>query len=429
MKIQKNVVLLLIVALLTVGNVFANNNAETTQEDGKVTLELLNYLDQSESNSVEEWELILAAFEAAHPEITLEVENLFNDPYHQKLAAKAASGDMPDVFFLWPTERSGNIIRSGLIEPLEQYLDASLYAPGATAPQVDGRVWTLPYSLTACHVMYTNTKLLKENGLEAPKSYSDLVAMTPALQEKGLETVFMANKSAWVMNSCLFGTLIGKTGGLNFISQAVAGEKSFNDAEFVAALQMVANVYADGVVSPTTVQMDYGSGPNEYASEHAPFFIDGDWQTGAIETLLTPEQVEATEFLAFPSLPNEVSGPTTAMVAGTGMALPTGLEGAKKEAALTWIKFYAGPEAAKIRAELSGTPPAYLADMSAWDISPLSKKRFGFYGTVAGAEVVDAVIPTEVNEVLNSGMQELALGVKTAEEVAAEVEAAMAALR
>lgn len=413
-------------AALTMGAAFASGTEDSgAAANGKVVLDVLNYVDSSEDTSVQMWEEIRAAFEAKYPNIELKIENLFNEPYHQKLAARTAAGNMPDVFYMWPTERSGKIIRSGLVEELSPYVDKSLYAPAATAPQVDGKMWVLPMTLTACHVMYTNTKVLKDNGLEVPKTYADMVAMVPVLKEKGLQTVFMANKSDWVMNSTMFGALIAKTGGVKWMSEAVAGEHKFTDKAFVDALKMVENLYKDGVVSDTTLQMDYGTGPNEFAAGNAPFLVDGDWQTGAIENLLTPEQIEDIEYMVLPTIPGEVTGDVTAMVQGTGMSMAAGLEGDKKEAALAFVKFFAGPEAAKIRARIQGIPPAYIIDSAELEISPLSKKRFAFYATVAGADVVDAVLPQDANRVLNVGMQEIGLGVKTAEEVAEEVEAAM----
>jgi len=42
-------------------------------------------------------------FKDTNPDIDLQQEILFSDAYHNKLSAYIAAGNIPDVFYLWPS--------------------------------------------------------------------------------------------------------------------------------------------------------------------------------------------------------------------------------------------------------------------------------------------------------------------------------------
>ena len=91
-----------LIASAVIGSVFALGDKKTKQ----TVITVLDYQDATAPNSFEDNELIWGAFEKAHPDIKIEREVLFNEPFHQKAAAYAAAGKMPDVFYMWPAGRS-----------------------------------------------------------------------------------------------------------------------------------------------------------------------------------------------------------------------------------------------------------------------------------------------------------------------------------
>jgi len=400
----------------------------------EVELKMLNYLDIT-SPEAAGWDTIVEAFNAKYPNITLTIENSFGDAYHQKLAALAGAGDLPDVMYLWPSGRSLEFYKNELTEDLYPFLGADIdkYVPAAVAPQWDGKLYELPITAgSACHVLYVNTKILNDLGLSMPTTYEELVAMGPTISDAGLYPILMANKAAWVMQSCLFSALVGRIAGQDWIDKVITGEASFTDQEFVDSLALVKNMYDTGLLPPQSIQLEYGDAPNLFVTGRSPFMIDGDWRVGALTPLLTEEEQADFELAVFPDIAGQkgVSG-STAGVASTGFGMKAGLTGDKADAAWKWISFFAGPEAAEIRFVGEGMIPSYIMDLSVYeDIPPLVVKRAAFYAEVStNTSVLDAVITGEPIILINNGLQQLALGDITPEKLAADIEAAMKLVR
>ncbi|HOQ68199.1 MAG TPA: extracellular solute-binding protein, partial [Candidatus Atribacteria bacterium] len=111
MSIKKSrVVLVLLVALL----VIVPLRGLLAQE--QVTLRVLNYLDLTSPGTEREIKEIWEAFEKNNPDIKIEREDLYGEPFHQKLEAYAAAGNLPDVMYMWPGARSATLHDKKLVK-------------------------------------------------------------------------------------------------------------------------------------------------------------------------------------------------------------------------------------------------------------------------------------------------------------------------
>jgi raffinose/stachyose/melibiose transport system substrate-binding protein len=154
--------------------------------------------------------------------------------------------------------------------------------------------------------------------------------------------------------------------------------------------------------------------------------IDGDWRVGAVAPLLTKEEQENFELTVLPDIEGQV-GPSssTSGVPATGFGMKKGLSGDKADAAWKWISFFAGPEAAEIRLLEQGLIPSYKMDLSVYtDLDPLAVKRGAFYAEHPLTYVLDDKISGDPINIMNDGLQELALGNTTPEKLAADIQAA-----
>jgi len=218
--------------------------------------------------------------------------------------------------------------------------------------------------------------------------------------------------------------------------KAVKGEASFTDEGFVRALEIVEEMYATGLILESNVLLGYGDGPNVFAEDKAVFYIDGDWRVTAFSAvpdgLMTPEKQEKITLTVLPDFAGQV-GPSgsTSFVASTGLGMKAGLSQEKAEAAWKLVSFYVGPIASKKRL-LGGSlkPPSWTnLDISDVEMGPMDRKLFSFYPLHPPTLILDAVIPADGVQRINTGLQELALGDITPEKLAAEIEAAVASVR
>ncbi len=405
----------------------------------KVKLTVLNQIDATQAGYAEDRE-IWAKFQAENPDIVIEKEELFNEPFHDKVRAYIAAGTIPDVQFMWPSGRSTDLQQKKLTKDLVPLLGKDFLAtfvPAAVDPsnQLSGRLAELPQSVTYTSIVYVNAGLLKRLGLKVPATYADLKRLVPRLKAKGVATVLMANKDQWPMQSCLFSTISGRLLGDAFINDALAGKAKFTDKAFVDALAVVQNLYKDGIISADTLQLGYGESPALFAAGKAAFLVDGDWRQGNFLTekasgkaLIAPAlQKTDFELMAFPALPGEKNPGAVSAIVGVGYgisaAIPAG--SAKEKAAVKLLTYLYSPEVLKIRLETGTFIPSRKGVTSA-KLEPITEKMMAFYASVPKTTyVLDGVLPSAVNDQLNAGLQAIGLGTKTPLQVASDMQAAL----
>ena len=397
----------------------------------KVTLTLFMYRDVT-APEAGTWDLVLEGFKKANPGIDIQAEYLFNDPYHQKLRAMAQADQLPDVFFLWPDKKTGfaNGLEGGkpLAKDLRPYLKGheSEFVPSALAPQGrNGEIFELPEQVTATHVLYVNNALLKKLGLAFPKTMDELIAQGPKIRAAGLVPIAMANKDGWEMQSCLLSALTERAGGIDWYNKAIKGEgASFADPQFANALDVIKQLSDKEMFAPGINQMEYAVASQMFAAEKAVYYIDGGWKVNELQQTLTPEQKQNVTLETFPAIPNQKGqAGSTALVAGTGLAMNAKLTGAKAEAAWKFVYWYAGPGGAEIRMA-GGALPAFKVDVKklAKPVDPLVQKLQAFLASHPYGWVIDSKMDGEGMKVLHPDIQEMMFGKKSPKQVADEYE-------
>jgi len=99
---QKSRIIVVFLMALIVLTVFS----ACTKKDDRITLKVLYYLEATAPNAVADANLWFGTFEREHPNVKIERENLFDEPFHDKTRAYAAAGELPDVLYVWPSGRS-----------------------------------------------------------------------------------------------------------------------------------------------------------------------------------------------------------------------------------------------------------------------------------------------------------------------------------
>ena len=403
----------------------------------KVTLNVLNY-QQADQAGYQEDVAIWEKFQKENPDIKLNIEVLFSEPYHQKLPVYAAAGTLPDVFYVWPTSRSAIIHEKKLAKDLSKLLGPDYlkdFSGAATDPnnQLGKYLAMLPQAFTYTSVMFVNKKLLTDNGFDLPKTYDDLKRMVWKLKAKGINVIMLPNKDGWPMQSCLFSTVLGRMAGDDFVDAILAGKAKFTDKPFVDSLKVIDNLYKDGIMAREDNQVGYGEGPVLFVSGKAAIYIDGDWRAGAYITdkasgkALIPPAAQEKDFvlLPFPAIPGEVNPGVLSGIAGTGWAISASIPSgsAKEKAAVKLFKYLYSEEVQSIRYSTGSYVPT-RKNVKA-NVEPLVAKVPQFYAdNPKVCYVFDGMFDPAVYNVLNDGLIAIGLGTATPEKVAADVQKA-----
>ena len=413
----------------------------TTVTAAPTTLKFLYYADATQAGYQEDMDEFIQAFKDKNPDIDLQVEILFSQAYHQKLGAYVASGQIPDVVYLWPGARDSSLLmhKLGLVRDLRPLLGAGFLKPFNPAIlnvnlQASKKLAELPQSLTYTTTVYTNKKLLADNGLTPPKTYAQMKAMVLKLKAKGIQTLLLPDGDKWPAQSCLFSTIAGRMVGDAFTDKVLAGKAKFTAPEFVAALAFYAQLFKDGVIDRSNMTMGYGDGPGLFASGKAAMFVDGDWRTGAYLTdkstgqaLISPE-AQASDFamINFPAIPGEKFPGVASLAPGVGLGITTAVKPGSdvEKAAVKLLKWYYGPEVSAMKLRTGAFIPSRMDVLNFEGLEPFNKMINDYKNTLKPCIVIDNVWDPSVFNVLNDGLQAIGLGSETPAGLAAKIQAA-----
>jgi raffinose/stachyose/melibiose transport system substrate-binding protein len=424
----------MVLVLAVVVGLYTSCGQKNTGQAGE--LRVLNYFDMTSANSVDEITMVWDAFSQANPDIKVVREDLFNEPFHNKVEAYAAAGQLPDVMYAWPSGRSTTLHTQHLLKDLKPLIQRdgldSVMLPASLDPKAQGAgyIAILPRAITSSHAFYINTEVLRDAGLSPAKTYAELKAQVPILRARGYETVLMANQDTWVMQSCLFSMIAGRFGGVGWEQNILLGQTKFTDSDFINALTFIKTMYDDGVLSKATLTTDYGSVVGKFATNKGAYLVDGDWRIGAFITdkstnqaLISPERQNNILITIFPDIEGAKLNKSSSGILGTGWGMnahiPAG--SAKEEAAWRLITWLSGREIQTWMVQTGNisTPTRIDIDFTNLALEPLQREgsKLGTQYTTSTV-VIDGVFDGEVHVPLNDGLQEIGLGTKTPRQVA-----------
>jgi len=410
----------------------------------RIDLRVINYFSMANPNALEEVTAIWEAFEKANPNIRVIREDDMHEPFHHKMEAYAAAGNLPDVMVVWPSGRSSTLHAQRLLKDLEPLIRRDglyqYYTPVSMDPsqQFGGYLAMITRGLTATNAFYINMEVLNAVGLQPAKTYSELREQAPILRAAGYDTIIMANAESWVMQSCLFSTVAGRFMGEGWEQRIHSGQARFTDPDFVAALQFIRTMYNDGVLSQTTLATEYGSSIGLFATNRGAYMIDGDWRVGDFLTdqttgqaLISPERQRNIRISIFPEidLPNVKINRNNTVVLATGWGINANIPSgsAKEEAAWTLVKWLTGKEAQTFFVEtgIFSSPSRTDIDFSKLALEPMQVAVANLsYEYDISTVVIDAAFPGVVYTPLNDGLQAIGMGRQTPQQVAQVVQAA-----
>ncbi|MGL4651013.1 MAG: ABC transporter substrate-binding protein [Caldilineaceae bacterium] len=237
---------------------------------------------------------IIEAFEAANPDIQVQLEPVGSGDYYARILTQIAAGDPPDLLQIGD-DAVPMFVNRGAFLPLDDFitgdfpLDTSIYLPGMLSPgQIDGSQYLLPKDYSSLAVYY-NKALFDAAGLPYPQdgwTWEEFIETAKAL------TVTDANGEVTQWGVQLpgpwttgFEAWVAQAGG-SLISEDGASFVGFMDSpEVAAAVQMYSDLYHVHKVAPPPADMNsFGGGNAEFDNGAAAMRIFGRWpQSGMLE--------------------------------------------------------------------------------------------------------------------------------------------------
>ena len=323
--------------------------AAGTASAQQVTIEYWQYFFEARVTAMDQ---LIAAFEAANPDINVEMTHFPYADYRTRTAVAIPAGEGPDVvqlFYGWLND----YIDEGLIQPLPadrfsaEMIEAEFF-PMVGAMAVDGQYFALPTAVRSLALFY-NERLLEAAGVAVPTTLEELVAAAVATTERdgagnvtqvGLTTGMTAQDHHWFRE-----VLIRQFGGEPYLDnyQTV----NYDSDAGRAALDFYLGLEAAGATS--TGFMDEPQAA--FRAGRAAFHIDGSFRIGAL-------QEDRGLRWGVTELPAGADGTQSNYASYWVNAITSSAEGAEYEASVRFMEYITSPEAMQVWLDVVGELPA-----------------------------------------------------------------------
>jgi len=372
-------------------------------------------------------ETIIAKFNEENPDITvnlIELPENTNDKL-QALLIALRSGDDSIDFFNADVTWTPLFASAGLIEELDNDFPKSerdAFLPGTIdAASYNGHIWGIPFR-TDAGVLYYRKDLLDKYNKNVPATWDELkdTAQEIVSSERadGNEMYGLAgsmkqyegltcNAVEWFYSNG--GSVIDENGDINI-----------NSAENVEILKLVRDMYSNELF-PSGV-LSYGSGDARASMFQGNQVFLRAWPK-AYALSMNPDSSNVVGLLGVAELPRGNSGDRGHSTLG-GWQLFLSATSTKKEAALKFMKFYAGEEAMKLHAINDSYLPARKSLYKDEEILSANP----FYSMIEG--VLTNAVPrpkspfyAETSAVIQVEVQNALSGAKTVEKALADAQA------
>lgn len=401
----------------------ADVEASTELTTDEITLTLMSTPESGAAT-----EATIAAFEAEHPNITIEYSQTNYDDYNQSVNLNLSGDQSPDIVLL---NAVANTVKNKLVLPLDDYADLYGWDDFYPANQLNqwrvaddgstlgegGALYAAPAGFSLVGAYY-NKALAEQLGIEAPDSPADFEKALQTAAAAGTLPVQVGNAeghAAFVVQ--LLGQGASGADTANAWAFGHEGETFETDANRDAAQTLVDWQKAGYLGDPTTVNgTDLQGAVDNFIAGKGLFLVDGIWDAGKIGDGLGAD----AGFLPFPG--ENVTG------IGTSVAYAISSQSEHPNEAAAFLDFLRSPEASEqqfAQGFMPNDPTVAVAEDGT-----LQGDIVAAWAQIADADGLVAFnnnATATMNDVLKAGTQQLIAGQTTVDAFLTSVQADWAA--
>ena len=174
------------------------SSSDSGSGDGSVTLTLWH--NSTTGDGKQYWEDTAAAFEAANPGVTIEIQSIQNEEMDGKLQTALNSGDAPDLFMARGGGKLADIVNAGQVMDITSGITtATKDAVGGSlsAFAIDGKNYGIPVAVLPSGIFYSADLFEAAGVTTPPATIADLEEADAALQSSGVAAIAVGAKDAW----------------------------------------------------------------------------------------------------------------------------------------------------------------------------------------------------------------------------------------
>lgn len=257
--------------------------------DGEVTtLKLWCIATESDANRPAYLQAI-EDYEAAHPNVKIEMEAFENESYKTKIKAAMSGGsseDLPDIFFTWGGAFLGDFVDAGKVVCLDDvyknnYTEDQIPSVMLNNSTYDGKHYGVPTTFNIV-AMFANMDLLKQAGWDkVPETYEELTKCCDDLVAVGIIPFGCAGSETWCVTEYLE-PIILKSIGYEDLGKIFAGEATWNDPDIAKSVDTMQEMIDKGYFDPSGVALGNDEVKANFLAGKTAFYQNGSWNTGEV---------------------------------------------------------------------------------------------------------------------------------------------------
>ena len=241
------------------------------------------------------------------------------DSLRDKIKIDLAANNLPDIFYYWALTSLKPMYDEGLILDVNDYFNASKmvkaenfvkYALDAYSP--DGKnIYAVPIT-GSMDFLACNRELFKKFGLQYPKTYRELLAVSKVFADHGIIPLAVGSKGGNPAHF-LFAEIYYQFGTLEYMNKVTTGENKFDCDLNRKTANLILNMARNRVFPGDPIANGYfAQSVSLYNEEKAAMVLGQFWSIHNFADGI----VEKTDLITFPRFEGAVNDPATFCVGG-----------------------------------------------------------------------------------------------------------------
>ncbi|MDX6154383.1 ABC transporter substrate-binding protein [Marinococcus sp. PL1-022] len=402
--------------VLALGGLAAcGNDSGSGGDDDVVTLSYWKSADTGRPD-FEAFMEVVNKFNDEHEDIQLDVNTTPNDDYRTRLNTRAAGGDLPDVFQVWPGAELRPLVEAGAVEPIDDiedyWLDSGLLEEGSFDEfTIEDNTYAVPVNSNPTHFIYYNKDMLSKAGYDSfPEDYDGFLQLIEDLKDEEVTPISLGNSGGWVLQSVYISTIADRFTGPDFLEDVENGDRKFTDPEFIQGLEVIEELNNMEAFNNDLNTIDSMQMIDQFLQEESAMVMDGNW--AATEII---ENKQEDQDIGITTIPlgdrNSISN-----TMGSASAINSDISDEKKEAAKEFLKWLYNEELFKELQSVGRIVPTNVENPND-ELDPLINEMMEITQEAENAPVYDATLTPSLNDELENQLQALTLGEATPEEI------------
>ncbi|MBU1112437.1 MAG: extracellular solute-binding protein [Candidatus Omnitrophica bacterium] len=373
----------------------------------------------------------LATKYQAETGVNVEFKLLFPpETYSMKVTAAARAKTLPDIFgILGEKTTVGSFIRAQHIADLTPYmnenfqewknrfypqtLDLVVFKDGNSS-QVKPGIYAVPIDTTIMQFVY-NKSLLDKLGFSAPpETFEEFIKYAALVKGKSDQFGFVCGwGEGWLLNALAIEWAINLMGEEKFL-QTIERKVSYTDPDWLKVFTLFETLKNSGILVPNIATMTNKESEDAFAKGKALFSFNGSWSINVYQQLNPEIQY------GFFSLPKISIEHPVKIWGGSGSSFMVNERSPNKLEAIKFLKWFTAKQQQVFLIEKTNNLPA-IKDCQDQMPEKLRKLTLNL-SNLTHPDTWPDNEDSRVIEVINRGLQQIVMGLKTPSEVAREVQ-------